>query len=190
METDTMPSPPPLNLAALLYDAGEDATLLLEGFSQTLRAAGAKVAGVVQRRGGCGPHAPLEVVDVLTGEFTALCQTLGPGSQSCRLDPAGLAQAAAWVQRGLAAGADLIVIDKFGKQEAQGQGLRAEISEAALSGIPVLTAVSRRVLPAWQDFTGGYGTTLLCRQDIALQWWEEMMRWGRLYRAAPAHHPA
>lgn len=162
--------------------------MLLEKLSQHLQARGHKVGGVLQRRGTCGPQAPLEAVDLMTGQYTRLCQTLGPGSQSCRLDPRGLAEAAAWVQRATEQGADLIIIDKFGKQEAQGRGLRAEISQAALSGIPVLTAVSKRIFPEWQDFTGGYGTTLICRHDIAMQWWDEMMRWGRLYRAAPAYH--
>ena len=30
--------------------------------------------------------------------------------------------------------------------------------------------------------SGGYGTTLLCRDDVAGQWWDDMTRWGRLYR--------
>lgn len=173
---------PPLNLAALLYDAEEDSTALLRSMSQNLARRGYKVGGVLQRRGACGPQALLEAVDLMTGKHTPLCQNLGAGSQSCRLDPAGLAEAATWVQRAAQERADLIIIDKFGKQEAQGKGMRDEISLAALSGIPVLTTVSRRVLPAWQEFTGGYGTMLMCRDDIALQWWDEMLRWGRLYR--------
>jgi len=187
MELNSNPAQPPLNLAALLYGADEDAATLLANLSQTLRQRGHRVGGVLQRPGKCGPQTLQEAVDIMTGRCTSLCQTLGSGSESCRLDTGGLAEAAGWVQRATEENVELIIIDKFGKQEAQGKGLRAEISQAALSGIPVLTAVSRRVLPDWQEFTGGYGTILICRPDIAWQWWDEMMRWGRLYRAAPAH---
>ena len=63
--------------------------------------------------------------------------------------------------------------------------MRADITYAVLTGIPVLTAVPRKNFAAWQDFTGGYGTVMMCRDDVAAQWWDGMTRWGRLYRPAP-----
>lgn len=182
MQLNTTPPLPPLNLAALLYDAKEDSGALLGSLALRLQAQGYRVGGVLQRQGGCGPHALLEAVDLMTGERIGLCQSLGTGAVSCRLDHSGLAEAAMCLRRAADAGADLIIVDKFGKQEAQGRGMRDELCHAVLTGIPVLAAVSRKSLAAWHDFTGGYGTTLLCRDDVAGQWWDDMTRWGRLYR--------
>lgn len=185
MQLNTDPPLPPLNLAALLYEAGDDSGALLGMLALRLQAQGYKVGGVLQRHGGCGPLTLMEAIDLMTGQRIDLCQPLGIGAASCRLDPGGLAEAAMCVRRAAECGADLIIVDKFGKQEAEGRGMRAEISHAVLTGIPVLAAVPRKNLPAWQDFTGGYGTMLLCRDDVAEQWWDGMTRWGRLYRPTP-----
>jgi molybdate transport system ATP-binding protein len=188
MQLNTDPPQPPLNLAALLYETGDASGSLLGTLAAKLQAQGYKVGGVLQRRGGCGPEALLEAIDLMTGQCINLCQTLGSGATSCRLDPGGLAEAAMCLRRATDSGADLIIVDKFGKLEAQGRGMAAELAHAVLSGIPVLAAVPRKNYPAWQEFTGGYGTVLLCREDVAGDWWEGMTRWGRLYR--PESQPA
>ena len=54
----------------------------------------------------------------------------------------------------LAQGADLVIVNKFGKQECYGQGFRHFIAEALARGIPVLLSVPAGQLPDFQDFAG------------------------------------
>lgn len=80
MLLNTDPPLPPLNLAALLYDASEETGALLSTLALRLQAQGYRVGGVLQRKGGCGPHALMEAVDLMTGQRIGLCQPLGAGA--------------------------------------------------------------------------------------------------------------
>jgi molybdate transport system ATP-binding protein len=71
-------------------------------------------------------------------------------------------------------------VNKFSKQEAGGGGLRAEIADAVVAGLPILTAVSDKCYDDWIAFTGGYGTTLACERRVVDDWWRETsLREGR-----------
>jgi hypothetical protein len=74
----------------------------------------------------------------------------------------------------VAANVDLVIVNKFSKQEAAGGGLRAEIADAVAAGRPLLTAVPDKCYDAWAYFTGSFGTTLLCERRIVEDWWREM----------------
>jgi len=167
-----------LKLAAVVYRPEDDVDGLLAGFATGLLREGHRLGGVVQRnaKGDCGPHALMQVVDLMTGSEISICQALGEGAVSCKLDPGGLAEAAVAVSRAIAEDVELVVVNKFSKQEAAGAGLRAEIADAVVAGLPVITAVPERLLEAWEDFTGGFGTTLLCDGDVVAEWWREVSR--------------
>ncbi|MGO8918692.1 MAG: DUF2478 domain-containing protein [Stellaceae bacterium] len=167
-----------LNLAAVVYQPADDVDRLLASFAAGLRSEGRRIGGIVQRnrRGDCSPANLMEVIDLRTGRAIPICQNLGSESKACKLDQAGLADAAQAVSRAIADEVELVIINKFGKTEAQGRGLRAEIGDAILAGMPLLTAVSERLLPAWEAFTGGFGTTLLCDGDIVEDWWRDISR--------------
>ncbi|SHM39549.1 Protein of unknown function [Paracoccus solventivorans] len=96
-----------------------------------------------------------------------ISQALGPGSKGCRLDPDALERAVGLALSALA-GADLVLVNKFGKQESLGRGFRELIAESLSRGIPVLTAVAPDYLPAFHDFTGGDATLL--NWDDAPDW--------------------
>jgi nucleoside-triphosphatase THEP1 len=166
-----------LNLGAVIYGPGEDANALLASFATRLQNQGRRLGGVIQyNRDGCGPAALMAMTDLMTSETISICQNLGQGSASCKLDPAGLANAAQAVRRAITDNVDLVIVNKFGKSEAGGRGMRAEIADAIVAGLPVLTAVSQRIYDAWQDFTSGFGTTLLCDEAIVEDWWGEISR--------------
>ncbi|MQP67873.1 DUF2478 domain-containing protein [Niveispirillum sp. SYP-B3756] len=167
-----------LNLAAVVYRPEDDVDSLLAGFATGLQNLGRRVGGIVQRnrKGDCGPVKLMEIMDLTTGQIIPICQNLGPGAVSCRLDTGGLADAALAVQHAIAEGVELVVINKFGKTEAEGRGLRGEMAMAVEAGLPVLTAVPWRFYDAWCDFTGGYGTTMLCEPNVIADWWEETSR--------------
>jgi molybdate transport system ATP-binding protein len=116
----------------------------------------------------------MQLVDLMSGRAIPICQSLGQGAMSCRLDAAGVAEAAVAVSRAIAEDVELVVVNKFAKQEASGGGLRAEIGDAVVAGLPVLTAVPDKYYHAWIAFTGGFGTTLACEPRVVEAWWREM----------------
>jgi len=64
----------------------------------------------------------------------------------------------------------MIIVNKFGAQEAGGGGLRDELLAAADAGIPVLTTIKPDVVDAWREFVGELGTVLPARTDEVLAW--------------------
>lgn len=89
-----------------------------------------------------------------------ISQSLGPGSEGCRLNPAVLEEAAGLVQGSLDAGADLLIVNKFGKHEASGRGFRQVIGSALSRGIPVLTGVNAINRSAFHAFAGEFAMAL------------------------------
>jgi nucleoside-triphosphatase THEP1 len=166
----------PAALAAVLYGPADDADVLLAAFAQDLQRNGVRVGGIVQRnlRDGAGKKTGMDVLDLIEGHVISICQQLGSGSMACKLDAAGLAEAAMAVQRAIGAHVDLIVVNKFSKQEASGSGLRNELAGAIMSGIPVLTAVPEKCLADWRTFTGDCATTLPASRAAIDTWWRDL----------------
>lgn len=160
-------------IAAILYKPTDHIEPVLLAAARTIAATGARLGGVLQHDIPTVVDDPcaMELEDLANGARFALSQELGSGSEACRLDPAALAHAAMSIRNALQAGADLVVANKFGAQEAAGAGLRAEMALAVTSGVPLLTAVGERFLAEWQDFTGGETTLLPPKVDAILAWW-------------------
>ncbi|WP_142252331.1 molybdenum ABC transporter ATP-binding protein [Bradyrhizobium sp. UNPF46] len=173
----------PNRVAAILYRAQHDVDTLLADFAETLVRSGERIGGIVQRnvKDGAGCQVGMQAIDLMTGREISIRQPLGSGAMACKLDAAGLAEAAVAVARAITADVDLVVINKFSKQEASGGGLRDELADAIAAGIPVLTAVPEKCLDAWNDFTGGIGTSLLCERSAIEGWWQDMS--SRMKRA-------
>lgn len=180
----------PNRVAAILYRPQDDVDGLLADFARNLVRSGERIGGVVQRnvKDGAGCQIGMQAIDLMSGTEISICQPLGSGAMACKLDAAGLAEAAVAVARAIAADVDLVVINKFSKQEAAGEGLRDELADAIAAGIPVLTAVPEKCLDAWNDFTGGIGTTLLCERGAIEGWWLDLS--SRIKRARAARLPA
>ena len=167
-----------LKLAAIVYRPHDDVDSLLAGLAGDLLREGHKIGGIVRcnDKGKCGPQNLMQTIDLMTGNMIQICQNLGPGSMSCKLDSAGLADAAIAISRAVAKDVELVIVNKLSKWEVAGQGFRAEIADAIVAGLPVLTAVPERFLDAWHEFTGGFGTTLLCDRWVIDDWWRETSR--------------
>ena len=175
----------PNRIAAILYRPEDDVDSLLADFACDLQSRGTAVGGIVQRnlRDQSGKTG-MEVLDLLSGNRISICQQLGSGSMACKLDAGALAEAATAVTRAIHDDVALIVINKFSKQEASGRGLRDELAEAIVAGVPVLTAVPEKCLEAWKLFTGDQGTTLLCAREAIESWWRDMSSRMALMRGA------
>jgi len=148
---------------------GDGASQVLEVFVAELVAQGVKVRGLIQRH-----HPDLHLVDVESGQTYAITQDLGTESESCRLDPSGIAEASVVLRRALAEAAVLVVVNRFGKLEAAGGGLSAEMLAVMAEGVPLLTCLGPDQLESWQVFTGGAGLVLPADQAAVRSWWDSL----------------
>ncbi|RBP09834.1 uncharacterized protein DUF2478 [Roseiarcus fermentans] len=167
----------PRRFAAIVYEDGARVDGLMTAFAAELVAAGVNARGIVQLppyAEGCGPGALMKLRDVASGEVIPLCQNLGPGAAACHLDSAALAGAAHRLRAAASEPSDILFFSKFGKQEAAGAGMRAELAFAISEGRTALTAVKRSLLPAWRSFTGGHGTLLAPRLWVVRDWWADL----------------
>lgn len=167
-----------LPVAAVRYEAGFDIDDILLQAVDGLRAKGLRVGGVLQRseRSTVSLCAQNHVIDILTGKTARITQERGSGSRGCKLDPRGLAEMSCCVTDAIAARADLIVLNKFGRAESEGGGLRGCISDAVSAGIPVLTAVREPYVSQWRAFHDGMGTELVPLLPAIVQWCEAACR--------------
>ena len=145
---------------------------LIAGVAATLQARGWRLAGVVQSNteGAPGRACLMDLTVLGTGERVRISQDLGEGSRGCRLDPAELETAVGLVERGLTPAPRLLIVNKFGKQEAEGRGFRPLIGRALAEGVPVLTAVSGRNIPAFEAFADGLAERMPPEARALLDW--------------------
>jgi nitrogenase-associated protein len=171
-----IPQPQPFLIAALQGASSAALQDLIGLFAARVAGQGVKVGGVVET----ADHAPgggggkLAVRDLWTGAVISISQDLGPGSTACSLAPSGLAEACFAVQTAIAAGAELIILSKFGKIEAQRGGLIDAFAASIDAGLPILTAVSPSVSDAWRRFSGPLAQVLPADLGAVEAWWSEI----------------
>lgn len=139
-----------------------DADRLLQDLARDLRARGLAVAGAVQRNHDLGPDCACDMDMIVLddpGPPLRISQSLGPGASGCRLDTDALERAVARTAPHLP-GAGLVIIPKFGRQEAIGRGFRDLIGQAASEGQAVILYVPRQQRAAWLDFAGDLAVQL------------------------------
>lgn len=143
-------------LTALVYTDSAAADLALRRTVRRLQAMGCRLAGVVQRddpraaRVGCD----MSLEELSSGETIAISQDRGPHARGCRLDVGELLRATQLVATALEQRPDVLVLNKFGKTEAEGGGFRDLIAQAVDASVPVLIAVPYRNLDQWRAFAG------------------------------------
>ncbi|NKC34060.1 DUF2478 domain-containing protein [Falsiroseomonas selenitidurans] len=143
-------------ITALVYADSALADQALRRVVRQFEAAGRRLAGVVQRdtpregRTGCD----MTLEELSTGVGIEISQDRGPHARGCRLDLGEMARAIQLASTALRRAPDLLVLNKFGKTEAEGGGFRALIAEAIEQGVPVLIAVPYRNLDPWRAFAG------------------------------------
>lgn len=119
---------------------------------------GFALAGFVQRNQPCPGRARCDMIleELSSGERYGISEDRGQHARGCMLDVDELLRAVASASRGLEAGADLVIVNKFGKTECEGGGFRPLIVEALEREVPVLIAVPFRNLDGWRQFAEGY----------------------------------
>src|SRR5262249_33829448 len=124
------------DLAALVYDDDHDPEAVLRDFAADLNARGFRVIGMAQA-GHCADSS-LSAVLLHSGETWRLAQDYDPAPRGCRLDVGRLENAGARIADALTAGADLLIINRFGKREQNGRALGYLIERALQTDTPVV----------------------------------------------------
>lgn len=173
-----------MNLAYTMAPGRGDTDLILFNLSRAMASRGFRCCGTVQinsERSDAGP-CDMDVQVLPNGPILRISQDLGRASRGCRLDPAALEKAVGLVSASMVQGADLLIINKFGKHEAEGRGFRMVVAEALSNGIPVLVGVNSLNLSAFEAFAGGLAVPL-APEPNALESWAIQMTGSNLATA-------
>ena len=167
-----------MNLAYTMAPGRGDTDQILLGLATELANRGLRCCGTVQintERADSGP-CDMDVKVLPDGPVLRISQDLGPSARGCRLDPAALETAVGLVSASLPPGADVLIVNKFGKHEAEGRGFRSVIAEALALGIPVVVGVNALNLPAFDAFAEGIATRLPPEADALRDWVTEALQ--------------
>jgi nucleoside-triphosphatase THEP1 len=167
-------------LLGLIYDDGLAADSYISECAYALRDQGLDVAGLVQRntfrrnRAKCD----MELEELASRQVFQLSQDRGAFAGGCRLDRQAISLAAALLADRVAEPCDLLIINKFGRTEAEGSGLREVIVRAVERNLPAVIGVPRRNLSAWQDFSGEFSNDYELVNFNILDWARRTIRSG------------
>jgi len=165
-----------MKLAYTMAPGRGDTDLVLERVATDLAARGLRCCGTVQinsERTDSG-HCDMDVRVLPDGAILRISQDLGPQARGCRLDPAALETAVGLVATGLSSGADLLIVNKFGKHEAEGRGFRDVIAEAVAMDIPVLVGLNALNRSSFESFAEGLAIQLPPERVALMAWVDEV----------------
>jgi hypothetical protein len=162
------------DLAALVYRQDQDPDAVLRDFAADLNQHGYRAVGLVQLGHHCVDAPKLSAMLVHSGEELQLFQDLGACATGCRLDVGQLLNAGAQVASAIDQGADLVIVNRFGRQEREGKGLSYLIERALSADIPVVIAVPEHRFADWIRFADGMSVKLHCDSGSLNVWWESV----------------
>jgi nucleoside-triphosphatase THEP1 len=141
-----------------------------------LETEGVRLAGTVQsnheREGRRKCDMDLRVLP--DGPVVRISEDRGDLARGCTLDSGALEQTVLAVQQRLD-GAEVLIVNKFGKREAEGKGLVPVIAEALERGLPVLIGVNGLNLAAFLAFADEEVTALPTEALSVVGWCKAMM---------------
>jgi len=130
-----------------------------------------ELTGDMSNHGGCG----IRLQSVATGHYHGMTQNLGAGSTSCNIDTDAMCRLVLAQKQALNVDTDLLIVNRFGKQESDGAGFCAVFERALELGIPVLTVVKAQWESSWIDYGGEYVTTIPAELTAVLAWCDSVL---------------
>jgi nucleoside-triphosphatase THEP1 len=109
------------------------------------------------------------------GLIVRISEDRGGLARGCTLDTGALEQTVVAVLDRLE-GAEVLIVNKFGKREAEGKGLVPVIAEALERGLPVLIGVNGLNLAAFLTFAGEAVSALPTDAPTVAKWCKSMIR--------------
>lgn len=161
-----------MKIAYALAPGRGETNLLLTELAARLADRGLRLCGTVQTdtEREKDHHCDMDVQVLPAGPVIRISQDLGAGAQGCRLDPDALENAVALTNKALDDGADLLIVNKFGKHEAEGRGFRDTIGKALELGVPVLVGANKLNLEALNTFCDGQAQSVEANLDALIAW--------------------
>jgi nucleoside-triphosphatase THEP1 len=159
-------------ILALLYSDSIEADRFISDLGYALRNSGVAVAGIVQHNLARPDRAKcdMQVEELASGRLLQLSEDRGSEARGCRLDQGALSEAAAVLSAALRDGPEIVILNKFGKHEAEGRGLRDVLAEAVQLGIPVVVGVPYRNVEQWRIFAGPFAGECEIGSDRPCEW--------------------
>ncbi|WP_224825949.1 DUF2478 domain-containing protein [Cognatishimia sp. MH4019] len=150
-----------------------DVNFLLFKLAKRFAAQGIQCRGTVQintdrTEGPCD----MDVQVLPDGPVLRISQNLGRDAKGCRLDPSVLETAVGHVAASLDDAADVLIINKFGKHEADGRGFRDVIARAIEREIPILIGINAMNRDAFMEFVGGLAMQVPPDLDALSDWFK------------------
>lgn len=167
---------------AIRRDDPEAADRVVEELLELARSAGIEVAGVTQKNihRVDRVHNDMHLVSLCSNEEYKISEDRGAMSSGCRLDRDLIASAAVDVERALMTGTpQLLILNKFGKAEEEGGGMRQVIALALDADIPILMTVGRWSVGALLDFAGPYVEITEADAERGRAWFSERFETGK-----------
>ncbi|UWQ23645.1 DUF2478 domain-containing protein [Leisingera aquaemixtae] len=166
-----------MHLAYVMTEERGATDRLLSELAERLQAKGLRLAGIVQTNVECYDKelCDMDVRVLPDGETIRISQSLGAGARGCRLNPEALEQAVGQVSATLQSdpAPQLLIVNKFGKHEADGRGMRPIIGEALALGIPVISGVNKMNAEPFQAFADGLAVEAGPDLDALAEWAEQ-----------------
>lgn len=163
-----------MKIAYTMTQGRGELDLLLANFAETLKARGVRTCGIVQinTENGTAHRCDMDVKILPDGPKVRISQYLGKEAKGCRLNPDALETAAAKVSQAMEDDFDIFILNKFGKQEADGRGFRNMIGEALEKGAAVLVGTNPMNEDKLVDFSGGIAASIAPTPKALLAWFE------------------
>lgn len=149
----------PAPIVALVFQESRRAAALMAKVAAYAAAAGVRIAGLVQHEAARAdrPRCDMILEELASGARIGVSQDRGAHARGCRLDVGALLRAMHLAREAVASRPiDLVLVNKFGKTECEGGGLRPLIADALERDIPVLVAVPEVNLESWRSFAGDF----------------------------------
>lgn len=170
---------------AYVTESGRGMTDTLIGeIVRALASDGVRLAGTV-RSSPVDPNAhpcDMDLRVLPDGPEFRISQPRGRAARGCRLDGGIVETIAVEVEARLAA-ADVLIVNKFGKQEAQGRGLCPAILMATELGLPTVVGVNDMNAPLFECFSGGVAVALPPDLRAVCAWVRHALAHGALVTA-------
>ncbi len=161
-----------MRLGVVVSESGGGLDDRFAALAEALGVEGLRVVGAVQRteRDAEGRLSGMELRLLPEMAPRDIAQRLGAEAAGCRLDPGALEQATEEIARRVAAGADLLIVPRFGESEAGGGGFRVAIAAAMEASVPVLVGLSPAWRAAFEGFAGDLAVALPPDPGVLCRW--------------------
>ncbi|MGB3865003.1 MAG: DUF2478 domain-containing protein [Xanthobacteraceae bacterium] len=175
------------DVAALVYEAHQQPDGVLRDFVADVQEAGLRPVGLIQS----GHHdigaVAMPALMIHSGARVDLFQDAAAYSRGRRLDLDRLTAARAEMTAAIDRGADVLIVNRFGRQEQQGRGLARLIEHALAADVPVVVPVPAFRFGDWIAYVEGMCVKLPCDGAALRTWWNGLShRDGRARR--PIQH--